>query len=369
MNRKTSTSGSGRTPGCSNRRRTATPRRVPSGSRVHSTLRPLARSQRPRRRIWVVLPDPSTPSNVMSTPFTSRPSAYRSMPRSRGAPPLSSWRARRRRLLVRGGVGGRDPRLGGRGRRLARAQEDTHTPRVSLDPVRNLAGQLDHQPGDVRAELPTADRLDRIDVDRQGAHRPVIQGVLKIENQTVWPVHELAPIPRRARRLDVDPDAVTPGLDAHVDQLDGRVGRLSRRGSGPEGEREPERRPRAAVHARSSSIRKYSHVTRGIGTGVSDVADRLALGGLSLATPPALEDIAGEVTAAEAERDREGEHEPAEEDAEGDHHRVATDPDLGERGREREQEHEPPGGAGQEARLGQSRVDRGDQHSLAEEVR
>src|SRR5881296_1479599 len=202
MNRNTSTSGSGRS---SNSPRTASPRRVPSGSRVHSTRCPLARSQRARRRIWVVLPDPSTPSNVMSTPFTSRPSAYRSMPRSRGAPPLSSWRARRRRLLVRGGVGGRDPRLGGRGRRLARAQEDTHTPRVSLDPVRNLAGQLDHQPGDVRAELPTADRLDRIDVDRQGAHRPVIQGVLEIENQTVWPVHELAPIPRRARRPSLPP--------------------------------------------------------------------------------------------------------------------------------------------------------------------
>src|SRR2546425_688424 len=325
MNRKTSTSGSGRTPGRSNRRRTASPRRVPSGSRVHSTRCPSARSQRPRRRIWVVLPDPSTPSNVMSTPLTSTSSAYCSMPRSRGAPLLSSRHARRGQLLhaqldraarrpehdvalldrlddavtdrvtdtvaldlARRGVGdvggralgaqhgpgetprgrrlrrlgGQDPRLARRGRRPPGAQEDTHPPRMGLDPVGNLARQLDHQPGDVRAELPTADRFDRIDVDRQGSHRPVIQGVLEIEDETVRPVHQLAPVPWRARRLDVDPDAVTPGLDGHVDQLDGRVGGLSRGGSGPEGEHQPEDRQPAAAHARPSSIRKSSHVTR-----------------------------------------------------------------------------------------------------------
>src|SRR3989442_6313280 len=77
--------------------------------------------------------------------------------------------------------------------------------------VGNLARQLDHQPGDVRAELPTADRFDRIDVDRQGSHRPVIQGVLEIEDETVRPVHQLAPVPWPARRLDVDPDPVSPG--------------------------------------------------------------------------------------------------------------------------------------------------------------
>src|SRR5215831_16033152 len=63
MNRKTSTSGSGLTPGCSNKRRTASPSRVPSGSRVRSTFRSC-------RAIWVVLPDPSTPSNVISNPLT-----------------------------------------------------------------------------------------------------------------------------------------------------------------------------------------------------------------------------------------------------------------------------------------------------------
>src|SRR5439155_3794135 len=85
--------------------------------------------------------------------------------------------------------------------------------------------------------------------------------------------------------------------------------------------------------------------------GPSDVADGLAVRGLPLAEPPALQDVAGEMTAAEAEGERQGEHEAAEEDAEGDQHHVAADPDLGERGREREQQHEPAGRAGQEPRL------------------
>src|SRR5438445_599212 len=159
-------------------------------------------------------------------------------------------------------LGARNQRLARRGQRWPGAQKDSHSPRMGLDPVGNLARQLDHQPGDVRAKLPTADRFDRIDVDRQGSHRPVIQGVLEIEDETVRPVHQLAPVPWRARRLDVDPDAVTPGLDGHVDQLDGRVGGLSRGGSGPEGEHQPEDRQPAAAHARPSSIRKSSHVTR-----------------------------------------------------------------------------------------------------------
>src|SRR5439155_26365928 len=194
MNRKTSTSGSGRTPGRSKRRRPPAPRRVPSGSRVYATRLPLAESQRSRRRIWVVLPDPSTPSNVMSTPFTSRSSV----------------------------------------------------PAI---------GHFSTAPG----------------------------------------------APGRARGVP------------------------------------------AAAHAGPSFGAGISRPA-----GPSNVADGLAVRGLPLAEPPALQDVAGEMTAAEAEGERQGKHEAAEEDAEGDQHHVAADPDLGERGREREQQHEPAGRAGQE---------------------
>src|SRR3989442_15510161 len=99
---------------------------------------------------------------------------------------------------------------------------------MGLDPVGNLARQLDHQPGDVRAELPTADRFDRIDVDRQGSHRPVIQGVLEIEDETVRPVHQLAPVPWRAPRLYGDPYPLPPGPDGPVGPPAGPRRRLPR---------------------------------------------------------------------------------------------------------------------------------------------
>src|SRR5262245_41367224 len=70
MNRKTSTSGSGWTPGRSNKRRTASPSRVLSRSQVRWSFGRCLRSHRSSRTIWVVLPDPSTPSSVMSNPLT-----------------------------------------------------------------------------------------------------------------------------------------------------------------------------------------------------------------------------------------------------------------------------------------------------------
>jgi len=65
----TSTSGSGPS---SNNRRTAFPSSVPSGSRVRSTRCPFFPRTRARRAICVVFPAPSTPSNEMNIPRTSK---------------------------------------------------------------------------------------------------------------------------------------------------------------------------------------------------------------------------------------------------------------------------------------------------------
>src|SRR5262249_5390388 len=91
--------------------------------------------------------------------------------------------------------------------------------------------------------------------------------------------------------------------------------------------------------------------------------------GLVLAAPAALEDLARQVTAAQAEGERQGQDEPTEEDAEGDQHHVAADADLDERRGDREEQDDPARGARQEPRLVNAGVDCGDQHRLTEEVR
>src|SRR5215470_5717607 len=104
-------------------------------------------------------------------------------------------------------------------------------------------------------------------------------------------------------------------------------------------------------------------------TGALQVRDGVLRRGLALAAPAALEDLAREVAAAETEGERQRQDEAAEEHTEGDQHHVAPDADLDQRGGDSEEEHDPAGGAGQEPRLDDAGIDRGDQHRLPEEVR
>src|SRR5512138_488208 len=69
--------------------------------------------------------------------------------------------------------------------------------------------------------------------------------------------------------------------------------------------------------------------------------------GLALATPASLEDLARQVTAAQAEGERQRQDEPPEEDAEGDEHHVAADADLDQRCRDREEQDDRARGARQ----------------------
>src|SRR6267378_1719488 len=115
----------------SNRRRTATPSAVPSGSDVASGRYPSRRSQRSRRRIWVDLPDPSTPSNVINTPRTVDLRIPVTVACPHATPDPQSPHLRRLRHVCglarqhhRGGPGARPAlghrrRLAGAGRRLA----------------------------------------------------------------------------------------------------------------------------------------------------------------------------------------------------------------------------------------------------------
>src|SRR2546426_11447760 len=68
MNRKTWVSGVGVGASAVKSRRIAAPIGVPSGSRVRMTSSPRARSDSASLRHWVDLPEPSTPSTVMSMP-------------------------------------------------------------------------------------------------------------------------------------------------------------------------------------------------------------------------------------------------------------------------------------------------------------
>src|SRR5262249_21443363 len=99
------------------------------------------------------------------------------------------------------------------------------------------------------------------------------------------------------------------------------------------------------------------------------VRDGVLRRGLALAAPTALEDLAREVAAAEAESQRQRQDETAEEHAERDQYHVAPNADFDERRGDGEQEHDPAGGASQEPRLDDAGVDRGDQYRLPEEVR
>src|SRR4249920_185532 len=81
----------------------------------------------------------------------------------------------------------------------------------------------------------------------------------------------------------------------------------------------------------------------------SEVGDAL-LGGRLGATQPALEDLAGESAAAQAEGQRERQHHSAERDAESDQHHLFADAQMRQRGGGGEQQHGPVHGAGQQVR-------------------
>ena len=55
--------------------RSCSPTSVPPGSRRHTTSRPIAERALAKKRIWVVLPAPSPPSNVTNTPRSGACSA------------------------------------------------------------------------------------------------------------------------------------------------------------------------------------------------------------------------------------------------------------------------------------------------------
>src|SRR5215475_4228160 len=76
-------------------------------------------------------------------------------------------------------------------------------------------------------------------------------------------------------------------------------------------------------------------------TGPLQVRDGVLRRGLALAAPAALEDLARDMAAAEAEGQRQRQDETAEEHAEGDQHHVAPDADFDERGGDREQQNDP----------------------------
>src|SRR5262245_3203522 len=94
-----------------------------------------------------------------------------------------------------------------------------------------------------------------------------------------------------------------------------------------------------------------------------------ALLGWGLSPPEASpQDIGGEGPPAEAEGQRQGEHEAPERDSERNEHHLLPDPQVGEGRRAREQEHTPVGRPGQEPRFRDPCVHRGDQQALAEKV-
>src|SRR5215467_14710585 len=96
---------------------------------------------------------------------------------------------------------------------------------------------------------------------------------------------------------------------------------------------------------------------------------REGLAGVRFAAEVAVQDLASEPPPAEAEGQGERENKPAEGDPKGHQHHLLPDAEVRDGGGGREEEHRPADGPGEQPRLGDVRVDGGDEGALAKEVR